>query len=150
MRLVLVRSIASRPLELRAPTTISTALDEGEDTIVVASAAGLTVGKWVLISNTEQPIPGMTRTDRVKGEMALISAINGTTITLDSGLYFAYGTAGLKLEPLTTVDDVEVICKSSWWCWHYITVLLYAMEPMCFLINSRSMVLKKLQLALKR
>lgn len=86
----------------------SGALLEADVSFTVTSSTGITAGTWILINNAEQPVPGMTRTDRLKGEMAMVESVAGNVITLDSGINFDYGTTGLQIQKLTVLDDVDI------------------------------------------
>ncbi|GAB3875254.1 glycosyl hydrolase family 28-related protein [Terrabacter terrigena] len=75
----------------------------------IADTSALSPGDLILLRNDERPVPGMTRTDRDKGELAIIQSVDSATqVTLVAGATFAYGTTGLALQKLTPVEDVTI------------------------------------------
>lgn len=75
----------------------------------ISSTSGISVGDMVLLRNDESPIPGMTRSDRDKGEILIVQSVeSATSITITTATTFAYGTTGLVITTLSTVDRVRI------------------------------------------
>lgn len=75
----------------------------------IASTVTLAAGDLILLENDERPVPGMSRTDRDKGELSVIASVDSSTqITLTTGALFAYGTTGLKLRKVTPAEDITI------------------------------------------
>ena len=73
----------------------------------IASTAGLAAGDMVFVYNQEQPVPGMTRVDRDKGEIRTVLTVDsGSQLTLVSGSTFAYGANGIGIQKITPVENV--------------------------------------------
>jgi hypothetical protein len=90
-------------------TTVSTPIAPGARQITGVTTTGFAAGDLVLLRNQEQPLAGMTRTDRDKGELNVIRSIDsGTQLTLAMGAYFDYGTNGLVLEKINPTKNVRI------------------------------------------
>ena len=75
----------------------------------IASTTGLAAGDLVFVYNQEQPVPGMTRTDRDKGEIRTILTVDSSTqLTFVSGSTFAYGASGIGLQKITPAENVKL------------------------------------------
>lgn len=72
----------------------------GDTTIAVDSASGLAVGDWLLLYSSD-----LTN----GGEIVLITAISGTTLTLDRPLFGAYNTVNTaQIKKITVADNILV------------------------------------------
>lgn len=93
-----------------ASIAVSAAVAQGVRVITgIADTSSLAVGDLVLIRNDERPMPGLTRTDRSKGEMSTVRSVDSATqITLNAGALFAYGTTGLVIEKINPVKNVRL------------------------------------------
>lgn len=79
-------------------TTLSSDIAEGELSITVASASGLTKGSWIRIASTEDYVP--TRPQYNKGELHQIQKVDGNVIYLDCSLFDSYTAVTSKVFPL--------------------------------------------------
>lgn len=93
-----------------ASIAVSAAVAQGVRVITgIADTSSLAVGDLVLIRNDERPMPGLTRTDRSKGELSTVRSVDSATqITLNAGALFAYGTTGLVIEKINPVKNVRL------------------------------------------
>ena len=94
---------------------VSTPISRGSKVIQGVDTAGFTAGDHILISNDERPVPGLSRSDRDKGEIVLVHSVDSSTqLTLSAGVLFSYGTTGLriaKINPVTvTIRNLTIIC----------------------------------------
>lgn len=92
------------------PVAVGTAVPKWSRTIAGVSSTGeLSKGSLVVLSNEEQPIPGMTRPDRDKGELAVVQSVDSATqVTITTGSLFDYSTNGLTIAPVTPARDVTI------------------------------------------
>lgn len=75
----------------------------------IATTSGLAVGDLILLTNDERPVPGMSRTDRDKGELGIIVSIDSDSqITLANGVSLDYGTFDLKIQKVNPVDGLTI------------------------------------------
>ncbi|NOJ59765.1 hypothetical protein [Arthrobacter sp. 260] len=95
---------------LNSALPISAALAQGSRTVTgISSTTTLSPGDLVLMANDESPVPGMTRSDRDKGELNVIKSVDsGTQATLFIGSLFAYGNTGFNLRKVNPTKDVRV------------------------------------------
>lgn len=70
-------------------------------TIALANS-GLAPGDLILIQSEERPVAGMTRTDRRKGELLVVSAATASQVSLVTGTYFAYNSTAtvVRINPV--------------------------------------------------
>lgn len=89
---------------------ISSIITQGTRIITgISDTSSLAVGDLVLIRNEEAPVPGMTRTDRDKGELNIVRSVDSATqITLTIATQFSYGTTGLVIEKVDPVKNVKI------------------------------------------
>lgn len=95
---------------LSAALPVSNAIAQWSRTVTgISSTATLAAGDLILLRNDERPVPGMTRTDRDKGELQIIQSVDsGTQITLTSGALFAYGTTSLEIVKVNPVENITI------------------------------------------
>lgn len=94
---------------LGSDITISNALALNARVITGTTTVGIVAGDLILLTNEEQPVPGMTRTDRDKGELAIVASVDsGTQLTLATGASFSYGTTGLKYRKVYPTENVVI------------------------------------------
>lgn len=99
--------------------TITSPIAVGSNIISdIADTVGFREGDLVLINNNENPVSGLTRTDRLKGELhTILSVDSGTRVTLDGKTYFGYGLNGLKIRKLNHVElkisNTNIICGAD-------------------------------------
>lgn len=96
--------------KLGAPVAVSSPVTKWSRAITgIADTAGLASGDLVLIANEEQPVPGMTRVDRDKGELAVVQSVDSSTqVTLSTGALFDYGVTGLRLHKVNPIQGATV------------------------------------------
>lgn len=101
---------------LGAAVTTSTPVPKwGKVISGLASTAAFSPGSLVLLRNEEQPVPGMTRVDRDKGELAIVDSVDSATqVRLTAGALFDYGATGLVLQPGMPVRGVTIEGVSVW------------------------------------
>lgn len=102
-----IKAVGSRATTV----TITNAITKGATVLTGLSTTGtIAAGDLLLLRNEEQPLPGMTRGDRDKGELVTVKSVDAATktVTLAAGTTFAYGTNGLVLNTLNIVDDVRI------------------------------------------
>lgn len=110
---------ASYAIDLGGSRVSSTALGanvlKNSDTFTVASAAGITGGRILLITSTDLWNP--TRPYYYKGELALVEQIVGTTITNSNPLYDGYTAATTTVHllnmPQISVEGLEIECNAD-------------------------------------
>lgn len=93
-----------------AVTTVTANITAGSATITVASSASLTVGDMVLIRSATE-VFGTERPDQYyKGEIATISVIAGTTVTLASRTFDSYATASgtINVDKIVPIRNVTI------------------------------------------
>jgi hypothetical protein len=118
-------------IELGGSRVSSTALganvSKNSDTFTVSSASGITGGRILLISSTDLWNP--TRPEYLKGELALVEKIVGTTITNSNPLYDGYTAATTTVHllnmPQITVEGLEIECNDD----VIALTILYARSP---------------------
>ena len=106
-------------IELGGSRVSSTALganvSKNSDTYTVASAAGVTAGRVLLITSTDLWNP--TRPYYYKGEISLVEKISGTTITNYKPLYDGYAAATTTVHilnmPQISVEGIEIACNAD-------------------------------------
>lgn len=124
-------TLAEGAIEIGGSRSTSTALGatvtKNADTFTVASATGITKGRLLLITSTDLWNP--TRPNYYKGEIALVEAISGTTITNANPLYDGYTntttTIHLLNAPYVTVEGLEIECNAD----NIGLKILYARNP---------------------
>lgn len=96
--------------ELGAVRNIGTPITRWSRTVAgIDDTTGLNVGDLVLITNDERPVPGMTRTDRDKGELNIVRSVDSATqITLTTGALYDYGTTLLRVRRVNPVRDLNI------------------------------------------
>jgi hypothetical protein len=96
-------------------TALGANVSKNSDTFTVASASGITPGRILLISSTDLWNP--SRPAYVKGELALVELIGGTTITNSNPLYDGYTAATTTVHlldmPQVIVEGLEIECDDD-------------------------------------
>lgn len=95
---------------LGAALAVSDPIAQWSKTITgITSTVGLVAGDYILVANQEQPVVGMTRTDRDKGELRRILTVDSATqLTLNTGSVLAYGTNSITIQKFLPVRDVTI------------------------------------------
>jgi len=93
-------------------TGISSGYTRGSTTLVVNSASGLSVGRYVLVSQTNDPevCENMSSYQvRSVGQIVKITAIAGTSVTIDKPLYYSYkASCAPQIEEYTMVENAGI------------------------------------------
>jgi len=104
-----------RPVFLSIGTTaasvaISSAIARWSNTASgISSTASFSADDLVVVYNQEQPVPGMTRTDRDKGELRFIKTVDSSTaVTFATGSIHDYSTNGLTIFKVNPVENVTI------------------------------------------
>lgn len=104
-----------RPAFLSVGTTdagISIANPIGQWTTTVTgitSTATFVPGDLVVIFNAEQPVPGMTRTDRDKGELRIVKSVDSATqLTFATGSLQGYNVASTTIRRINPVENITI------------------------------------------
>lgn len=96
-------------------TALGATVFANSDTFTVASASGISAGKFLLITSTDLWNP--TRPYYYKGEIVLAEKVVGTTITSAVPLYDGYTAATTTVHilnmPQITLEGLEIECNSD-------------------------------------
>jgi len=75
----------------------------------ISSTAGFSAGNLVVVYNQEQPVPGLTRGDRDKGELRIVKSVDSpSSLTFATGALQGYGTTGLGIQRVNPVTNVVI------------------------------------------
>lgn len=93
-----------------AVTTVTTSITAGANQIVVASGTGLAAGDLIIIRSGGEVFDPERPTQYYKGELAWITGVSGSTVTLESRTYDSYSVSGhtVSIDKLTPIRDVTV------------------------------------------
>ncbi|MHA1968587.1 MAG: right-handed parallel beta-helix repeat-containing protein [Candidatus Hodarchaeales archaeon] len=106
---------------LKAMNAIIQALGEGvtsgTDSVIVTDGTAFSVGQWIMVTDTLQPLVGTSGQNRYYAQTNIISSINGDTLTVSDTWDYNYTVADLgSLATVTTpiiIEDVNNVTISG-------------------------------------
>jgi hypothetical protein len=96
------------------PTTVASAIAQGATTITTAGSGTLVAGDIITLRSSAEPFNPDRPTEYLKGEIARVAAVSGTTVTLESPTLYSYSVTGntVTVGRITPVTRLTILHPS--------------------------------------